>query len=139
MTTQYRSAGPLCFQERVYAWAVECFGTAVADDMVERTFRFLEEALELSQSNGCTREQAHRLVDYVYDRPAGEAGQEVGGVMITLAVLCEAAGIDLSGESEREYARITSPAVMDKIRKKQAMKRGVVSHGAEAALPGGAE
>lgn len=124
------------YQQRVRAWVLECFGKTIADDMVERSFRFLEEALELAQSVGCTREQAHALVDYVQGRPVGETGQEVGGVMVTLAAFTSAAGIDLEAEAERELARINAPETIAKIRRKQASKRGVVSHAAQAALPG---
>lgn len=76
------------YQQRVRQWVLECFNPIIADDMTERSFRFLEEALELCQSIGCTREQAARLVEYVYGREAGRKGQEVGGVMVTLAALC---------------------------------------------------
>lgn len=124
------------YQQRVRAWVLECFGQTIADDMTERSFRFLEEALELGQSIGCTREQAAALVEYVYSRPVGQRGQEVGGVMVTLAALTSAAGIDLQAEAERELARVEAPEVVAKIRRKQASKRGVVSHAAEAALPG---
>lgn len=50
--------------------------------------------------------------------------------------LCSAAGIDLQGEADAELARVMRSEVIAKIRRKQAMKRGVVSHAAEAALPG---
>lgn len=124
------------YQQRVRAWVLECFGPTIANDMTERSFRFLEEALELSQSIGCTREQAHTLVDYVFNRPTGERGQEVGGVLVTLAALVSAAGIDMDYEAERELVRITMPETIAKIRRKQASKRDVVSHAAQAALPG---
>lgn len=124
------------YQRRVRAWVLDCFGQAIADDMTERSFRFLEEALELVQAVGCTQEQAARLVAYVYGRPIGERWQEVGGVMVTLAALTSAAGIDMAAEAERELARVCDPAVTAKIRRKQAAKRGVVSHVAEVALPG---
>jgi hypothetical protein len=124
------------YQARVRAWVLACFGQTIADDMTERSFRFLEEALELGQSIGCSREQAQALVDYVYQRPVGERSQEVGGVMVTLAALTAAAGIDLQAAAERELARVLSPEVTAKIRRKQAAKRGVVSHAAQEALPG---
>jgi hypothetical protein len=124
------------YQDRVQAWVLECFGPEIAYDALERSFRFLEEALELAQSRGCTQEQAERLVSYVYGRPAGASEQEVGGVMVTLAALCSAAGIDLDKAAETELARVNAADVIEKIRRKQAAKRGVVSHVAEAALPG---
>ena len=75
-------------QSRVLPWMLACFGPTIPFDKTERNHRFLEEALELVQSIGCTQSEAHQLVDYVYGRPAGEPSQEVGGVMVTLAALC---------------------------------------------------
>ena len=73
------------FQAQCKNLTVEVFGEAAAADTTERVHRFTEEALELGQALGCTREEAHQLVNYVYGRPVGEPGQEVGGVMTTLA------------------------------------------------------
>lgn len=108
------------FQARVFDWAVRCFGLAVADDRIERTHRFLEEALELAQACGCADSQAHQLVDYVYGRPTGAMSQEVGGVALTLHALCSAWGIDADVASEDELAR--AEANIAKIRAKQAAK-----------------
>jgi len=129
-------AGRMEYQVRVRDWVLRCFGPVIANDMTERGFRFLEEALELVQSSGTTKEQALALVDYVYSRPTGEQGQEVGGVMVTLAALCSAACVDMQAAGERELSRVDTPETTAKIRRKQASKRGVVSHAAEAALPG---
>jgi hypothetical protein len=94
------------FQDRVQPWMLECFGTMIASDTRERNHRFLEEALELVQSCGATAGEAHELVDYVYDRETGEPFQEVGGVMVTLAALCLANGLNLHQAAETELARI---------------------------------
>jgi hypothetical protein len=69
-----------------------------------------------------TREEAHALVDYTWSRPKGERFQEVGGVMVTLAALCLANGLDMHAAGETELARITEPATMERIRAKQAAK-----------------
>lgn len=108
------------FQYRVHDWVVACFGPKIAVDKTERNHRFLEEALELVQSCGCTASEAHQLVDYVYGREAGELNQEVGGVMITLMALCTAQGTlaDICGEAELE--RIWTK--VEAIRAKQAAK-----------------
>lgn len=113
------------FQAGVRAWMLACFGEVIARDCIERNFRFLEEALELVQSCGCSAEHAHRLVDYVYSRDGGEVGQEVGGVMVTLAALCSANGQNLEAEAARELSRVWT--AIEKIRAKQAGKheRGV--------------
>lgn len=110
------------FQSRVQAWMQECFGPVIAADKQERAHRFLEEALELVQAGGCTAEEAHQLVDYVFSRPVGELSQEVGGVRVTLSALCTPHGIDEEQAAETELARITQPEIVLKIRAKQASK-----------------
>lgn len=109
------------YQNHVDNWMQKCFGAIIASDRVERNYRFLEEALELTQSCGLTKEDAIRLVDYVFDRPVGEIRQEVGGVMVTLAALCNAHGISLANCAEKELARVYE--LIDKIREKQASKK----------------
>lgn len=110
------------FQARVLPWLMECFGAEIAADRVERCDRFIEEALELVQSLDWPADRAHALVDYVFGRPVGEPHQEVGGVMVTLAALCQAAGLDMVRGGEDELARIMRPEIVQKIRAKQAAK-----------------
>lgn len=108
------------FQNRVQPWLMECFGAMIAGDREERNHRFLEESLELVQALGCSASEAHQLVDYVYGRPVGDPPQEVGGVMVTLAALCLANGLDMHANGETELARIWTK--VEKIRAKQAAK-----------------
>ena len=108
------------FQSRVQPWMMECFGPEIAADKEERNHRFLEEALELVQSCGCSASGAHQLVDYVYGRDAGEPFQESGGVMVTHAALCLANGLDMHADGETELARIWTK--VEQIRAKQAGK-----------------
>ena len=115
------SAAP-AFQQRVQPWLLECFGAEIAADRMERNHRFLEESLELVQSLGCTASEAHQLVDYVFGRPVGDPPQEVGGVMVTLAALCLASGLDMHDAGEVELVRISVPEIVAKIRAKQAAK-----------------
>ncbi len=96
------------FQASVRAWVVNCFGPAIAGDVPERTWRFFEEATE--------------LVDYVFSRPKGEPGQEIGGVMVTLSALYGAINLKLAEESMKELLRIERPEVMRIIQEKQANK-----------------
>lgn len=110
----------MSFQRRVQDWMQACFGPEIAADTMERNHRFFEEAAELVQANGMTASEAHQLVDYVWGRPAGEKPQEVGGVMVTLAALCETLEIDMFEAGETELARIWTK--IDKIRAKQAAK-----------------
>ena len=116
------------FQARVEQWVNTCFGPELANDIPERNHRFLEEALELVQSLGCTRQEVLQLVDYVFGRPAGEPAQEVGGAMVTLATLCTASGLDMQGEAEAELQRIDTPAMIAKIQAKHAGKPKLKSH-----------
>lgn len=108
------------FQHRVQPWLMACFGAMIAGDREERNHRFIEEALELVQSLGCTAHEAHQLVDYVYGRDIGEPAQEVGGVMVTLAALCLANGLDMHANGETELSRIWTK--VEAIRAKQAAK-----------------
>lgn len=108
------------FQQRVQPWLMACFGPEISADRIERNHRFLEEALELVQSCGCTASEAHQLVDYVFGRPLGEPVQETGGVMVTLAALCLANGLDMHECGETELARIWTK--VEAIRAKQAAK-----------------
>lgn len=110
------------FQLRVQPWLMECFGAEIAADRIERNHRFFEEAIELIQACGMTASEAHQLVDYTFGRPLGEPSQEVGGVMVTLAALCLANGLDMHVAGETELARISFPDVVTKIRAKQAAK-----------------
>lgn len=108
------------FQDRVKPWMLECFGPVIPFDKVERNHRFLEEALELVQSLGCTASEAHQLVDYVFGRAIGDPPQESGGVSVTHAALCTANNLDMNHCAETELARIWTK--VEKIRAKQAAK-----------------
>lgn len=112
----------MTFQQKVLNWLMACFSQEVCRDTTERNHRFLEEALELVQSTGCTRSEAHHLVDYVFNRPVGDPFQEAGGVAITWSALCSCIDIDLTAAGEAELARISDPTIMEKIRAKQAAK-----------------
>ena len=120
---------PTSFQERAWYWALKCFGvdTSKWNSTRERCNRFIEEALELCQSLNMSREDAHMIVDYVYNRPVGKPQQEVGGVMVTLAVLCKTQDIDMEIAGDVELDRCW--AKIDVIRQTQATKK------ADSALP----
>ena len=124
-TSKQAAGEAVAFQSRVQPWMLECFGAEIAGDMVERGDRFLEESLELLQAHGYDRSRIATLVDYVWGRPIGEPAQEVGGVMVTLAAYCLAAGIDMHEAGETELARILRPEIIEKIRRKQASKNGI--------------
>lgn len=108
------------FQRRVVDWLSACFPVRATTDRAERTHRFLEEALELAQANGCSYSDAVKLVDYVYSRPIGQPFSEVGGVMVTLAGLCHASKIDMEEAADEELSRNWSRIAI--IRQKQASR-----------------
>lgn len=111
----------MSYQTRVNSWMVSCFGTEIPKDKIERNYRFFEEATELVQACGMTKEDALRLIDYVYDRPVGEIPQEIGGVAVTLSALATAHEIRLISAEEDELTRCWEKIEM--IRKKQAEKK----------------
>lgn len=108
------------FQNRVEEWLEACFPKSATVDRAERTFRFLEEAIELAQANGCSKEEANMLLTYVYSREKGEPDQEVGGVMVTLAGLCSTSSLNMHDAGDKELKRNWDR--IDIIRKKQATK-----------------
>lgn len=109
-------------QNTTAVWMYRCFPEGVIYDKTERNFRFLEEALELVQANGATKEEALILVDYVFGREVGETVQEVGGVMVTLAALCNVLNINMESAYWQEHNRISRTEIIAKIRKKQETK-----------------
>ena len=110
------------FQSRTEGWLHECFDQRIATARDERTFRFLEEAMELAQAEGLTRADMAKVADYVFGRDVGETAQEVGGVMVTLAALCWNAGLSLHDAAWTEMERVERPEVMAKVRAKQDAK-----------------
>ncbi len=108
------------FQQLATEWAIECFGKEHCENIDIRSSRFLEEALELCQSLNMTPAQAHNVVEYVYGRTKGEPRQEIGGTMMTLAVLASAMGFEIELAAADELARAWIK--IDKIREKDAAK-----------------
>jgi hypothetical protein len=118
-------------QRRVWTWMRACFTKPDAFTIEQRSFRFLEEANELAQACGTSREDAHRLVDYVYDRPPGEIEQEIGGVGVTLLGLAEASNLTAQIAIERELDRC--------IEKTEAIRAKDLAKPARSPLPGTTE
>lgn len=113
----------LSFQSRTQDW-LDKVTEGDATDLAERLARFLEESLELVQALGMTLDDADKVVEYVFDRPAGEPPQEVGGVTNTLAALCTYTGHDMMACAEAELARVQNPEVIAKVRRKRAGRHG---------------
>ncbi|WP_298704527.1 hypothetical protein [uncultured Variovorax sp.] len=110
-------------QARNAAWMRIAFADDPTD-LPERIARFGEEALELQQALGQSREDAHALVDYVYSRPAGAPATEFGQAAGSLACLAEFAGHDLEAAAEAELDRVSTPEFLAKLRAKRATRHG---------------
>jgi hypothetical protein len=121
------------FQQRVHRWLKACLGIVSASDEQERNLRFFEEAAELVLVRNMTREKMHEVIDYVCDREAAKGamdsstpGQEVAGTVVTLAALCNQAGITISEVAYEELQRIETPEVMQRVRDRQKTKPSAV-------------
>jgi hypothetical protein len=100
-------------QRRVTEWACAAFGTAEATGLAQRGVRLLEEAIEAFQACGGDEEMAHKLVAYVFARPPGEVGQELGGVAVTVLALAAAAKLSADDEECREVSRVLSKPIAE--------------------------
>lgn len=107
-------------QGRVWDWVNTTFGDALSDTRL-KGYRFIEEATELVEALGMSREEVHRVVDYVFDRERpGDPDQEIGGVMMTLAACASANELDIENAWGTELLRCEAKA--DEIRAKDDAK-----------------
>lgn len=113
------------FPHRVFKWAIKVFNERIVISMNERNKRFLEESLELVQALDLPETDAMAILSHVYSRPAGVIHQELGGVMVTLNILCQVASLDAQECGEIEYERISKPETIAKIRIKQNEKAAI--------------
>lgn len=106
-------------QTRAFIWVTKVDPVVAIQ---RRALRFMEEAVELVQALGVTKDLVLRVVDYVYGRPAGEVVNEIGGVGMTLLPLCEA--LDVSAEHcfRRELHRVNTPEMIAKVQARQVDK-----------------
>jgi hypothetical protein len=98
-------------QEQVATWCAAAFGADHASSPEQRGVRALEEMIELYQSVDGKRDMAHRLVDYIVDRPAGTPFQELGGVGVTVLALASACGIAADEAEAAEVARVLAKPI----------------------------
>lgn len=103
-----------------YRFALATYGEATRGRRYQ-AFRFGEEALELVQTQGVTREEMHRLVDRTYDRAVGSFRDEVGDVSVCLDIMCENLGLQRE-ELERAGAERFLALDPEKTRAKDAQK-----------------
>lgn len=105
-------------QTQIKTWVITRLGPKAMHSH-ERGRRCHEESTELFQAVGGTREEAHRIVDHVFDKPPGNPLQELGGCGLTLLACAESLDWDLGHSIQDELDRIfTLP--MEKFQKRQA-------------------
>ena len=92
--------------EIAYQWALRSFGADHVNNVPVRSLRLAEEAVELAQAAGVTKEKMQALVDVVYSRPVGEIDQEIGGVLMTATVLCALFHTDPEWFFDQELKRV---------------------------------
>lgn len=107
-------------QTKVTDWMKDTFTPEVCMDNIERNLRFIEESLELVQSNGCTKEDVIMLLDYVFGRPKGEVHKEIVDVNIALNALASASMLDVFEETIIGLSRVWIN--QDRIRQKHLSK-----------------
>ncbi len=105
-------------QEQIRVWVETRLGVK-AMHTHERALRSLEETLELGQTLAVTREEAHKLVDHVFDKEVGDTYQELGGAALTLLACASGCHANLGDAIHRELTRIYS-LPMEKFQKRQA-------------------
>ena len=89
-----------------------------ASDKRERSMRFLEEAAELVQPV-LSREEAHALIDQVYDKPVEEElWKEFGGALHCLILLAHAHNTNLGEAYWKNEDRVDQPGVRERIAQK---------------------
>lgn len=93
----YHPNDDLTFQRIVEGVMAQTFGPDIFKDKPERNQRFLEAAIRLFRSCGGNATEAWRMVDYVYAQPSDAKIEEVGGVMVNLAALCESQDVQSTG------------------------------------------
>ncbi len=97
-------------QRAIFDWATAAFG---ADQVhpAQRALRLLEEAVELFQACNGDRAQAHKLIDFVFDRPLGAWQTELGQVGVTLLALAASLGASADDAEAAEVARVLAKPI----------------------------
>jgi hypothetical protein len=110
-------------QNRIKHWVGRTLGPLIFENKWERTMRVLEEACELAQAEGITREELNLLVDRVYSRPIGESLQEASGVGVCLLAWAGSRDRNLMELIEKEVSRIEQmdPVIIQEKQKAKAM------------------
>lgn len=93
-------------QQVVFGWVERVFGASIANNVIERATRVLEEAVEVAQAAGIARETAIRVVNRCFGRDVGNVEDEVANLSITLLALCATLKVDAETLERDEIERI---------------------------------
>ena len=85
------------FQCGIADWITSCWDKNRLFHKRESNLRFAEEAIELMQAVGLSRDDVSSMQDYIYNRKKGDIDNEIGGVLVTLAGLATAHMINMEG------------------------------------------
>lgn len=94
-----------------HQWCTRVFGANHAVDLPTRSLRTVEEAIELCQALDVPEGKVRDIIRMVYSRPAGRPYQELGGVLMTAVILCEAMDLNHEVVLESELSRVLSKSV----------------------------
>lgn len=94
-----------------FDWAIRAFGKKHVYNMPIRALRCAEEAVELCQAYNADKATMLQLVEAVYSREVGIPDQEIGGVLMSINVLCAANDYDPDRVFERELVRVLAKPV----------------------------
>lgn len=104
-------------------WMNDVFGSTTAENVPERERRMLEEAVELCQSGSMDRAMAHKIVDYVFDKPRDtDVRKEAGQLMFVLLSLCGAHEFELEDALLEVNITAWSPERIAKVKANQEKK-----------------
>lgn len=95
----------------VYDWGMRCFGSDQMHNRQLRALRLLEEAVECAQAAGVPQQLAALQVQRVYERPHGDLGQELGGVLLTSCAMCALLATTPEHVLEMEVRRVLAKPV----------------------------
>ncbi len=93
-------------QQVVFNWVERVFGAGIARNVIERATRVLEEAIEVAQAAGVTRETALAVLSRCYGRDVGDVRDEVANLSVTLLALCGTLKVSAETLERDEIERI---------------------------------
>lgn len=93
------------WQREVLEWAVDKFGE-IARHPRERAMRFVEEAIELAQTQEVSAADMTAIVTRIYSRPRGDVAKEIGQVGMTFEAMAENIGLQVAPLIAAEIKRV---------------------------------